>query len=129
MIFSMPARSIETFEIMTNPSSKYDAAVNSGIIKIRTKKNKQRGFNGSLTLNYGQGIYWKTNNNFNINYRSGKFNVFANGGYSKWNGFQNLDITRKFKDPSTVEINAIFESENRMRTSSDNDTLKLGADY
>ncbi len=129
LLRSMPASSIETIEIMTNPSSKYDAAGNSGIINIRTKKNKQRGFNGSLTLNYGQGVYWKTNNNFNLNYRSGKFNVFANGGYSKWNGFQNLDITRKFKDPATGDINAIFESENKMRTSSDNYTLKFGADY
>lgn len=129
LLRSMPASSIETIEIMTNPSAKYDAAGNSGIINIKTKKNKQRGFNGSATLNYGQGVYWKTNDNFNINYRSGKFNAFANGGYSKWNGFQNLDINRQFKNPATGDINAIFESYNRMRTNSDNFTLKVGTDY
>lgn len=129
LLRSMPATSIETIEIMTNPSAKYDAAGNSGVINIRTKKNKQRGFNGSVTLNYGQGKYWKTNNSFNLNYRTGKFNFFANGGYSKWNGFQNLDINRKFKNPATGDITAIFESETRMRNISDNYTLKLGTDY
>ncbi len=129
LLRSMPASSIDQIEIMTNPSAKYDAAGNSGVINIKTKKNKQKGFNGSVTFNYGQGQYWRTNNNFNLNYRTGKFNVFANGGYSKWNGFQNLDIERKFKDQSTGDLTAILESQSRMRNSSDNYTLKLGADY
>ena len=129
LLRSMPASSIDQIEIMTNPSAKYDAAGNSGVINIKTKKNKQKGFNGSVTLNYGQGQYWRTNNNFNLNYRTGKFNIFANGGYSKWNGFQNLDIERIFKDQSTGDITAILESESRMRNSSDNYALKLGADY
>jgi iron complex outermembrane receptor protein len=129
LLRSMPASSIDQIEIMTNPSAKYDAAGNSGVINIKTKKNKQKGFNGSVTLNYGQGQYWRTNNNFNINYRTGKFNIFANGGYSKWNGFQNLDIERNFKDQSTGDLTAILESQSRMRNSSDNYALKLGADY
>ncbi len=129
LLRSMPATSIETIEIMTNPSAKYDAAGNSGVINIRTKKNKQRGFNGSVTLNYGQGKYWKTNNSFNLNYRTGKFNFFVNGGYSKWNNFQQLDINRKFKNPATGDLTAIFESTTMMRNISDNYTLKLGTDY
>lgn len=129
LLRSMPASAIDQIEIMTNPSAKYDAAGNSGVINIRTKKNKQKGFNGSVTFNYGQGQYWRTNDNFNLNYRTGKFNIFANGGYSKWNGFQNLDIERKFKDQSTGDLTAILESQSRMRNSSDNYTLKLGADY
>jgi outer membrane receptor protein involved in Fe transport len=129
LLRSMPASSIDQIEIMTNPSAKYDAAGNSGVINIRTKKNKQKGFNGSLTLNYGQGVYWRTNDNFNLNYRTGKVNIFANGGYSKWNGFQDLEIERKFKDQSTGDLTAILDSKSRMRNKSDNYTLKLGADY
>ncbi len=129
LLRSMPASSIDQIEIMTNPSAKYDAAGNSGVINIKTKKNKQKGFNGSVTLNYGQGVYWRTNDNFNLNYRTGKVNIFANGGYSKWNGFQNLEIERKFKDQSTGDLTAILESDSRMRNKSDNYTLKLGADY
>lgn len=126
---SMPASNIDQIEIITNPSAKYDAAGNSGIINIKTKKNKQKGFNGSLTLNYGQGAYWKTNNSFNLNYRTGKFNFFANGSVSRWNGFQNLDIKRKFKDPNSKELTAIFEQNSFMKNENDNYSLKIGADY
>jgi len=129
LLRNMPASSIETIEIMTNPSAKYDAAGNSGVINIRTKKNKQKGFNGSIGLNYGQGVYWRTNDNFNLNYRTGKFNFFSNGGYSKWNGFNNLEIERAFRDPATGALTAQLSSLSRMRNSSDNYTLKIGADY
>jgi outer membrane receptor protein involved in Fe transport len=128
LLRNMPASSIETIEIMTNPSAKYDAFGNSGVINIRTKKNKQKGFNGSLSLNYGQGKYWRMNDNFNLNYRTGKFNFFANGGYSKWNGFNRLEIERNFKDASG-NLTARLLSESNMRNESDNYTLKVGTDY
>jgi hypothetical protein len=125
----LPASAIDQIEIMTNPSAKYDAAGNSGIINIKSKKNKQVGFNGSATIGYQQGKYWRTSNSVNLNYRVGKLNVFANGGINRNNNFQELDILRKFKDPSTKEINAIFEQVTRMRNSNGFDNLKIGADY
>ncbi|MDP4252308.1 MAG: carboxypeptidase regulatory-like domain-containing protein, partial [Bacteroidota bacterium] len=51
---SLPASAIDQLEIMTNPSAKYDAAGNSGIINIKTKKIKAKGFNGSLTMTQTQ---------------------------------------------------------------------------
>ncbi len=129
LLKSMPASAIEQIEIITNPSAKYDAAGNSGIINLKTKKNRQKGFNGSVTANYGQGYYWKTNNSFNLNYRNGKFNVFANGGYSNWNGFQNLDISRKYREAGSKNLLAIFEQTSRTKRENENYNLKLGADY
>jgi hypothetical protein len=125
----MPSSLVEQIEIMTNPSSKYDAAGNSGIINIRTKKNKQYGFNGSVNLAYTQGRYWRSNDNLNVNYRNGKFNVFGNASYSKWNGFQDLEIKRTFIDPQTGAQDAIFEQLTHMLNISDNYSMKLGADY
>lgn len=129
LLKSMPASSIDQIEIITNPSAKYDAAGNSGIINIKTKKNRQGGLNGSVTLNYGQGVYWKTNNSFNLNYRTKKFNLFANGGYSVWNSFQRLDINRRFLSDESKELTGIFDQTSKMYNKNSNYTMKAGADY
>jgi iron complex outermembrane recepter protein len=48
LLKNMPASSIDQIEIMTQPSAKYDAAGNSGVINIKTKKGQAGGFNGSI---------------------------------------------------------------------------------
>lgn len=70
---------IDKIEIITNPSSKYDAAGQGGIINIKLKKNKSQGFNGMLNAAYG-GMYYKNPGKYyqmdfgslNLNYRSAK---------------------------------------------------------
>ncbi|HVF96935.1 MAG TPA: TonB-dependent receptor, partial [Flavisolibacter sp.] len=52
---SMQSSQIEAIEIITNPSAKYEAAGNAGIINIRLKKNKAFGTNGSVTAGYAIG--------------------------------------------------------------------------
>src|SRR6185436_5196063 len=47
LLKNMPASALDQIEIMTNPSSRYDASGNSGVINIKTKKGKAGGFNGS----------------------------------------------------------------------------------
>jgi len=126
---SLPSSAIDQIEIMTNPSAKYDAAGNSGIINIKAKKNRQTGFNGNFTVNYQQGRYWKSNNSLNLNYRVGKVNFFMNTSTNKGNGFQELDILRTFKDATTKDIDAIFQQQTRMRNENQFSNLKIGADY
>lgn len=70
------ASQVDAIELVDNPGAKYDAAGNAGIINIKTKKNKQKGFNGSLSISLGQGVYFKNNNSLSVNYRTGKFNLF-----------------------------------------------------
>ncbi|WP_157740958.1 outer membrane beta-barrel family protein [Mucilaginibacter xinganensis] len=78
---SIPASSIETIEVITNPSSKYDAEGQSGIINIVLKKNVQKGFTGSASLSAGtQNTY---NGNASIAYQNSKVNVYANYSYRK----------------------------------------------
>ncbi|MES2893064.1 MAG: TonB-dependent receptor [Bacteroidota bacterium] len=128
LLRSMPSNNLDQIEIMTNPSAKYDAAGNSGIINIKTKKNKQKGFNGSINLAYGQGVYEKTNNSLNLNYRNGKFNVFANVGANYRENFQVLNIKRRYKNADN-SLNAIFEqASNEMRYNSNYNT-KIGVDF
>ena len=128
LLRSMPSNNLDQIEIMTNPSAKYDAAGNSGIINIKTKKNKQKGFNGSVNLAYGQGVYEKTNNSINLNYRNGKFNVFANLSGNYRENFNNIDIKRKYKN-ADKSLNAVFEqTANEMRFNN-NYNAKIGADF
>ena len=56
---SLQSAQIEAIEIITNPSAKYEAAGNAGIINIRLKKNKAFGTNGSVNAGYVQGTYAK----------------------------------------------------------------------
>src|SRR6185312_3966238 len=107
---SLPASAIDQIELMTNPSAKYDAAGNSGIINIKTKKNKLKGFNGNLSLTHTQGVYPKPSGSLNLNYRTGQLNFFLNAGYSRWQGFQVLDIQRKYlNNDGTQTVNSIFQ--------------------
>ena len=82
---NIPASSIESVEIISNPSAKYDADGMSGIINIKLKKDKKQGLNGSLALSAGTRD--KYNGNFSLNYRDKKFNFFTNYSYRYSNMF------------------------------------------
>jgi len=127
---SLPASAIDQIELMTNPSAKYDAAGNSGIINIKTKKNKLKGFNGNVTLTHTQGVYPKPSGSLNLNYRTGQFNFFLNAGYSHWEGFQVLQITRKYLDADAAQtINSIFRQTTVMHFTNPEANVKFGMDY
>jgi hypothetical protein len=124
----MQASQIDQVEIMTNPPAKYDASGNSGIINIKTKKNKVKGFNGSLTAGLGQGSYFRTNESINMNYRNGKVNIFGTYSFGRGNSYQQLDIYRRYKN-SDKTTKAIFEQTSFMRRRNVNNNLKFGMDY
>jgi iron complex outermembrane receptor protein len=128
MLRGMESSQLEQIEIMTNPPAKYDAAGNSGIINIKTKKNKIKGFNGSVTAGATQGHYFKTNESISLNYRTNKINMFGNYSFSRNNNFNELSIYRRFinEDAST---RAIFEQVAFMRNKNTNNNLKAGLDY
>ena len=92
----LPSNAIERIDIITNPSAKYDAAGNSGIIDIRMKKDQRLGANGTITAGYGQGKYPKANSGFTFNYRNKKVNVFGNYNYAYRLGLNHLILDRNF---------------------------------
>lgn len=129
LLNTMTANQLDQIEIMTNPPAKYDAAGNSGIINIKTKKNRQRGWNGSLNLSYGQGAYYKTNNSLNLNYRKEKFNLFLNYSQNANKNFNSLYIKRRYLDANGQSVTGYFDQPTFLRMSGQNNTLKLGMDY
>lgn len=72
---SIPASTIESIELITNPSARYDANGNAGIINIKLKKGKRDGLNGSAQASYG--IVNRYGGNAVVNYRKDKINLFA----------------------------------------------------
>ena len=127
---SLPASAIDQIELMTNPSAKYDAAGNSGIINIKTKKNKTKGFNGNISLTHTQGVYPKPSGSLNLNYRNGRANFFLNAGYSRWEGFQHLDIGRTYLNPGPDKVvNSIFTQTTEIHFTNPSLNLKFGMDY
>jgi iron complex outermembrane receptor protein len=83
LLRSTDGNTIQSIEIITNPSAKYDASGNSGIINIKLKKNKMAGTNGSLSLSGGLGAYFKSSESLSLNHKDGKVNIF--GSYSHGN--------------------------------------------
>ena len=70
----IPASSIESIEIINNPSAQYDADSEGGIINIKLKKNTANGTNGSLALGAGFGAKGRANSSFIINHSNKKWN-------------------------------------------------------
>jgi outer membrane receptor protein involved in Fe transport len=70
----IPASSIESIEIINNPSAQYDADAEGGIINIILKKNTTKGTNGSVGLGAGYGAHGRVNSSFIINHSTGKWN-------------------------------------------------------
>ncbi|MGJ8660912.1 MAG: TonB-dependent receptor domain-containing protein, partial [Bacteroidota bacterium] len=75
---TITADMIESIEVITNPSAKYDASGTSGILNFILKKDETKGFNGSVSVNTG----WPHNHSVggSINYRTKKFNLFTQFG-------------------------------------------------
>ncbi len=119
---SMQSSQIEAIEIITNPSAKYEAAGNAGIINIKLKKNKSFGTNGSLNAGYVQGTYAKGTGGINLNHRNKSVNVFGNYNYNKGNYLMNMNSTRK-------QFDTLFLQKNEILFRNNTHGFKAGLDY
>jgi hypothetical protein len=123
----MPAANIEKIEIITNPSAKYDASGNAGMLNIVSKKNKLEGYSGGITLGYGQGRYAKYNLAMNFNYRRNKWNLYFNYAYNKRKGFNQLDLHREFFSGDTLLQS--FDNSNYLTFPAQLHAPRFGVDY
>lgn len=71
---------VDRVEVITNPSSRYDAEGEVGIINIVLKKNINQGLNGAFSLSLGYPLTY--GGSFDLNYRKDKFNFFGTYGYN-----------------------------------------------
>jgi len=93
---NLPADQISALEIMTNPSSRYDAAGTGGIINIKLKKNANIGMNGSANATLAQGYFFRQSVGANINYRNNGWNWFGNGSIVNRPNMERNYLLRRF---------------------------------
>lgn len=117
---NLPASAIEKIEIINNPSSKYDANGNAGIINVILKKNEEEGLNGKVGLISGYGALWqrkanlptirpqyqitpKINPSLSLNYRKEKVNIYFQGDYLYTETLnKNEFVTRTYDDGTII---------------------------
>ena len=119
---SLQATDIDSVEIITQPSSKYDAAGNAGIINIKLKKDKSLGTNGTYTSGLTSGDFARYNSSINFNNRGKKGNFYGtySNRFGKSTGFINL-----FRTQSGTQ----FDDETTSIYDRNSNNVKLGYDY
>lgn len=138
---NIPASAIEKIEIINNPSAKFDANGNAGIINIVYKKNKQEGFNGKVGIASGYGALWqrktnlptirpqyevtpKINPSLSLNYRKNKINTYLQADYLYTETLNKNEFVTRTYDNGTVVNQQTKRNRNTHFT-----TIKTGIDW
>ena len=119
---TLQSSDIEKIEIITQPSSKYDAAGSAGIINIKLKRDKGLGTNGSVSAGYSYGQNHRVNSSLSFNNRTRKTNLF--GSYSNrfgknWN-YMYFDRTQS---------NVLYDSDTENTNDNRGHNARLGLDF
>lgn len=128
LLSSMSSNQVSQIELIANPTAKYDASGNAGIINIKTKKNKLKGFNGSVSTAFGQGVYSKNNNSLVLNYRAGNINTFLNYSNATNNYLSDLYALRTYYDENG-KVSSLLKQPSFFKGTAVNNTIKTGLDY
>ncbi|RYG50709.1 MAG: TonB-dependent receptor, partial [Chitinophagaceae bacterium] len=138
---NIPASAIERIEIINNPSSRFDAAGNAGIINIIYKKEKKEGFNGKAGFSTGAGALWmkrqnyptirsqyrftpKLNPSLSLNYRKNKVNIFFQGDDLYTKTLNKNEFVDRYYDDGEIRL----QQTKRNRTTNIA-TVKTGIDW
>ncbi len=122
----MPANSIETIEVITNPSAKYKPDGTSGIINLVLKKNTNKGWGGSISAN--SGIDSRYNGNIGLNYNPGGFNIYSSYGVRKDNRHRRTEDSRQYYY-SAADSNSSYNGDDQTFDRPLSHIAILGVDY
>lgn len=119
---TIQATDIDALEIITQPSSKYDAEGNAGIINIKFKRDKSLGTNGNFASGITVGDFARYNNTISINNRNKKTSLYGtfSNRFGESTGFINLNRTQN---------NTNFDARTKSNADFNNKNIRLGFDY
>ena len=130
---NMPSDQIASIEILTNPSAKYEASGNSGIIHIKLKKNQSIGTNGTFSASLGDAFIpnstpdlYRGNSQLMLNHRKEKWNVYGTAGVNRSTWYNDNTLVRRvnFENQTTI-----FDQFSQRNGQGEGTTLRLGTDY
>ncbi len=124
VLSGIPASAIESVEVITNPSAKYDPDGMSGIINIVLKKNKLQGTNGNASISAGTNN--KYNGNLSYNYRKNKINLYSNYSFRYNERYGNGYVNRETYAGNAA--NYLIQNNNSNNLNR-NHSAKIGMDY
>lgn len=119
---TLQASDIETIEIITQPSSRFDASGNAGIINIKLKKDRRFGTNGTATLGAGYGQNGKGNASLSLNNRNKNANYFGTLGLRGGTNFNDLNLKR-------LQNGFEFDNNTRGLNTNKSGNIRAGVDY
>ena len=119
---ALPSSSIESIEIISNPSARYEAAGSAGIVNIRLKKDKSLGTNYTAGVGYNLGTYSKYNATFSFNHRDKQLNFFGDYAWHQGTALYKSIENRTIPD-------TLFLQQDVMTVRRTSHTFHLGLDY
>ncbi|AQG82522.1 TonB-dependent receptor [Spirosoma montaniterrae] len=120
---TLQATDIDAIEIITQPSARFDAQGNAGIINIRLKRNRNYGTNGSATLGMAHGAFFpKYNGSVSLNNRTKKVNLFATYSHRNARDWLFINLYRE-------QSGSFFDQKSETRSRSVSHNARLGADW
>lgn len=98
---SIPAESVDNIELISQPSSKYEASGSSGIINIQKKRIKEQGINVAVSSGLERGNQTRGNGNFSLSFRRNKLNMYVD--YSNYWGKEYIEliVSGTYLDPAS----------------------------
>lgn len=127
---SIPSNSVENIELISQPSSKYDASSSSGIINIQKKKIKEQGINLAVSSGMEKGKYIRGTENLTLNYRRNKLNIYADYNYYWGEDFIELSVSGHYINPVTLQpLELRKDIEGDIERKYSGHYMKMGMDY
>ncbi|MBK8702764.1 MAG: TonB-dependent receptor [Saprospiraceae bacterium] len=122
LLKTIQSSEIEAIEIITQPSSKYDAAGNAGIINIRMRHDERLGANAGIELGFADAIFPKYNGSASLNYRDKTLNVFGKYSLATGNNWSFFNLYRE-------QSGQTFDQQSTNQNEFTNHNIRAGADF
>ncbi|NRB61022.1 MAG: TonB-dependent receptor [Winogradskyella sp.] len=119
---TLQAADIEAIEIITQPSSRFDAEGNAGIINIKLKRDKSLGTNGTVASSLTVGDFARTSNSLSFNNRNKKTSLY--GTYSN-----NFGRSTNYINLNRTQSGTNFDARTQSVFENNSNNVRLGFDY